>query len=135
MRSPIQKAIATRIFRQQRPREKTFVLRIGEPRRVSAVEWECAFHVTDAGMRGIRYGHGIDGRQARIQAIEGARAHLEKMGVGISWVGGDEGDAGIPRYVPQIYGNDFTAHLYKLIDRELDRFAHSAEQRYKRRAR
>jgi hypothetical protein len=81
-------------------------------------------------MQEIQFGHGIDGVQALIQAIEGARVLLEKSGKKILWEGGEEGEVGLPRYVPMFYGKAFTEHLNKLIDSEIENFAQSAEKLY-----
>jgi hypothetical protein len=98
---------------------------------VTAKEWECAFYLTNIGMTEIQFGHGIDSVQALIQAIEGARVFLEKSGKELIWEGGKKGETGIPRYVPAIYGKNFTEHLYRIIDCELEGFARSAELRNK----
>ena len=129
MRSPISNVIATRNLREIAPDEKTVLVRIGKPRKVSDAEWECAFHISNIGMNKIQFGHGMDGVQALIQAIEGSRVFLERSGKRFSWEGG-EGETGIPRYVPMFYGKDFTEHLHKVIDSEMEKFARAAERRH-----
>ena len=80
MRTSIRNVIATRKLREIAPDGRTVLVRIGKPRKVSASEWECAFHISNIGMDEIQFGHGIDGVQALIQAIEGSRVFLEKSG-------------------------------------------------------
>jgi len=125
-----QKFIVTRKISRLDSEGKPVLVRVGKPRKVSVSEWECAFHISNIGMDEINYGLGIDGLQALIQAIEGVRVFLEKSGYEFSWDGGEEGDTGIPRYVPTFYGKNFTEHLYKLIDSEIELFAQSAERKY-----
>jgi hypothetical protein len=128
----INNVIVTRKLRELAPDGKTVLVRIGKPHKVSDAEWECAFHISDMGMNDIQFGHGIDGFQALLQAIEGSRVFLERSGKRFSWAGGEEGDSGIPRYVPMFYGKDFTEHLYKVIDSEMETFAQAAEERHER---
>lgn len=130
MRMPISNVIATRKLRELAPDGKTVLVRIGKPRKVSDAEWECAFHISNIGMNEIQFGHGMDGVQALIQAIEGSRVFLERSGKKFSWEGGEEGETGIPRYVPMFYGKDFTEHLHKVIDSEMEKFAQAAEGRH-----
>lgn len=130
MRTLISNVIATRKLRENVPNGKTVLVLIGKPRKVSAIEWECAFHISNIGMHEIQFGHGIDGVQALIHAIEGSRVFLEKSGKRFSWDGEGEGETGIPRYVPMFYGKDFTDHLHKVINSEMERFAQLAEKRH-----
>ena len=130
MRPSVRDVVATRKLREIAPAGKTVVVRIGKPRKVSDAEWECAFHISNIGMNETQFGHGMDGVQALIQAIEGSRVFLEKSGKRFLWEGGEEGETGIPRYVPMFYGKDFTEHLHKLIDSEMTRFAKAAERQH-----
>jgi hypothetical protein len=130
MRMSIRNIIATRKLRDIAPDGKTVIVRIGKPRKVSDAEWECAFHISNIGMNEIQFGHGMDGVQALIQAIEGSRVFLEKSGKRFLWEGGEEGETGIPRYVPMFYGKGFAEHLHKMIDSEMTRFAKTAERRH-----
>ena len=122
--------IATRKLREIAPDGKTVLVRLGKPRKVSDAEWECAFHISNIGMNEIQFGHGMDGIQALIQAIEGSRVFLEKSEKRFLWEGGEEDETGIPRYVPMFYGKDFTEHLHKMIDSEIEQFAQAAERRH-----
>lgn len=103
--------------------DKQIVIQIGIPRKVSENEWECAFFVTNIEMHEIQFGYGIDGLQALIQAIEGTRVFLERCGKEVLWEGSEEGETGIPRYVPMFYGKMFTEYIGKLIDSEVENFA------------
>lgn len=130
MTTLISNVVATRKLLRQYSDDKPVLVRIGKPRKISANEWECAFHITNIGMNEIQYGHGIDGLQALIQAIEGSRDFLRKSGYQLSWEGGEDGDTGIPRYVPTFYGPDFTEKLIKMIDSEVESFAEWAEKEH-----
>ncbi len=130
MNTLIRNIIATRKLHESVLDGKTVLVRIGKPRKISVTEWECAFHISNIGMHEIQFGHGIDGVQALIQAIEGARVFLEKSGKKFIWEGAEEGETGIPRYVPMFYGKDFTEHLHKMIDSEMARFAKAAGRRF-----
>ena len=122
--------IVTRKLHHIVPGGKISLVRIGRPRKVSDIEWKCPFHITNIGMHEIQFAHGIDALQSLIQAIEGSRVFLEKSGITLSWAGGEEGETGLPRYVPTIYGKEFADHLHKLIDCEIEKFARSARKRY-----
>lgn len=126
----VRNVIITRKLRRYYSTSRTVLIRIGKPRKVSAAEWECAYEVTNMGMRQVMYGRGIDGFQSLIQAIEGVRVFLEKNGKELSWEGGEKGETGVPRYVPGIFGKRFAQHLGKLIDREIVRMSRVAERRY-----
>ena len=120
--------IAMRKFGESTPDGKTVLLRIGKPRKVSDLEWQCAFHISNIGMNEIQMGYGIDAIQALLEAIEGSRIFLESSGKKFLWEGGEEGEVGISRYVPMFYGQDFTKHLNNLIDSEIEKFAKAAEE-------
>ena len=126
----ISNVIATRKVRENTPDGKTVLVQIGKPRKDSVAAWECAFYITNIGMPEIQFGYGEDALQALIHAIEGARVVLEKSGHRFTWEYGEEGDIGIPRYVPMIYGKHFTERLHKMIDSEITRFAKAAERRH-----
>ena len=122
--------IASRVLRENTPDGKTVLVQIGKPRKDSVAPWKCAFYITNVGMSEIQFGYGEDSLQALIHAIEGTRVFLEKSGKRFTWEFGEEGDTGIPRYVPMFYGKDFTEHLHKMIDSEILRFAKEAERQH-----
>ena len=123
-------AIATRNLHLLNPKGQVAILQIGKPNKVSELEWECSFYISNIGMEDIQFGHGSDSVQALIQAIEGARVFLEKSGVVVTWEGGEEGEAGIPKYIPSIYGKKFTNQLNKLVDNQIEDFARALEKQY-----
>jgi hypothetical protein len=124
----LRNVIATRKLINTSSDRKQVFIRIAKPRKVSATEWECAYHISDIGMDEIGFGHGIDSLQALIHAIEGVRVILEKSKNNFSWEGGEDDDPCIPRYVPMFYGKNFTERISKLIDSEIETFAKSAER-------
>lgn len=108
----------------------SIAIEIGVPKRLRGGEWACPYRIRGLGDGRIHRARGVDGVQALILAIEGARLKLGELGDGISW-GGEQGSA-IPRYVPDYFGAELSSRIDKMIDRELVRFARVAER--KRRA-
>jgi hypothetical protein len=127
--------IAKRQLRETGPQRKIISIVLGRPRKVAEEEWVCQFQITGVGASRIHGALGLDGLQALLNAIEGLRAVLEKTGRRFSWTGGEEGDSGLPRFVPTLFGVQFTERINRIIDREIERFSESAERRYKTRRR
>jgi hypothetical protein len=122
--------VATRKLYGSVPANKSSVIRIGKPRKVSETEWECPFHISNAGMPGVAFGHGIDALQALVQAIDGCRVFLERSGTTFRWEGGENGDTGVPRFVPAMFGAEFANHVGRMIDKEVENFARLAAGRH-----
>ena len=80
-------------------------------------------------------GHGLDSIQALLMAMDGIRTRLEQSGKSLTWEGGDSGDTGFARFVPTAFGLTFAKRINLMIDKEVLRFARSAEARYRRRRR
>jgi hypothetical protein len=70
-----------------------------EPNR----EWRCRFHLTGA-VEKDTYGRSIDSLDS---------------GLVLSWVGGEPGDHGVPRFVPQFLGRAFAKDIEDEIDRRI----------------
>jgi hypothetical protein len=68
-------------------------------------------------------------------AIEGVRNTLEKSGRQLTWVGGEEGDIGVPMTVPMAFGLGFANRLSRMIVREVERFGPKAQRRLRARKR
>src|ERR1035437_1532867 len=68
-------------------------------------------------------------------SIEGVRVALEKSGERLSWIGGEKGDSGVPRFVPMFFGLEFAERLGKMIDEQIEHLARSAIGGHKRRKR
>jgi hypothetical protein len=118
--------VATRRLRDLKSGEE-LIVRIGRPRKRNG-NWECPFHVGGTPTSGVELGHGVDALQALIQALDGIRSGLAGKNR-MEWIGGEPGDAGIPRFVPMFYGRDFAARIERLIDNEISRFATLAQRR------
>ncbi len=104
-------------------------VQVCRPQQVSNGEWRCAFVISTAESEDVQYAHGTDSLQALILAIEGCRVRLESYDGILRWEGGDEGDTGIPQFVPSYFGRDFADRIRALIDEEVEKFSVAAEQR------
>lgn len=93
----------------------TTELRIFAPTEVSEQEWACQFQLGEH----VQQAFGLDGLQALFMAFEGVRAQLSRMPP-MTWVGGEPGDSGVPRMVPQAFGLAFSRHIDELLDKELE---------------
>jgi hypothetical protein len=101
---------------------------VGEPVEVTRGEWRCAYRIADAGRESVQYAHGVDSIQALILALEGIRVGIAAIGGEFSWEGGEPGDPGFPRFVPQFYGPAFARKLEAIIDSEVRTFAEEARK-------
>ena len=81
-------------------------------------EWRCRFHLTGA-VEKDNYGRSIDSLGALENAIAGVRQCLDDSGLALSWVGGEPGDHGVPRFVPQFLGRAFAKDIEDEIDRRM----------------
>jgi hypothetical protein len=121
-----------RLVSERKGRTVTATVRIGEPRKRQRV-WECPFHISHIGSKGIQIAYGEDAFQALIMALEGIRVTLERGEFAWSWVGGPTEDNGFPRFVPQGFGLSFQRRVESLIEREVNRFSRAAERSHRRR--
>lgn len=103
--------------------KETVKVAIGKPERKSENEFVCPFQVTGLETSETQYAYGVDCFQALIMALEGIRTKLEKSGMSLTWIGGQTGEHGFPRFVPSFYGPDFSRHVNELIEGEILRFA------------
>jgi uncharacterized protein DUF6968 len=126
--------IGARRLRGEGPKPKAVLVRVGKPRRSKGPDWECPFSINGLGIRGIQCAHGIDAIQALTMALEGIRVLLERSGARLSWVGGDLGDAGFERFVPNLFGREFSRRLNGMIDQEVERFARAIEKKHQKRS-
>lgn len=123
--------IAVRQLRRAGPQPKAVTVKLGKPRRSKEIDWECPFSISGLGIRGIQYGRGVDAIQALSMALEGVRVLLERSGARLSWIGGQPGDAGFDRIVPNFFGPKFSKRLNRIIDREVERFCRSIERKHR----
>jgi hypothetical protein len=103
--------------------ESSFEIKVGQPEKVDANEWRCAYSVADK----LNYAHGLDAFQALVMAITGVRIALDNMGSPIRLRGAKTGDHGVPRMVPQALGVAFSRKIEELIDAEVTQFLAKAE--------
>src|SRR5262249_10218658 len=99
--SPI---IASRALQIEDDPSKEVILSIVAPEQVSPDEWKCGYRMVGLGKGELRYAHGSDSVQALVLAFEGLRVALADSGTNVSWVGGEPGDLGIPKFIPAIFG-------------------------------
>lgn len=102
--------------------KKTVRVAIGRPEKRHESEFACPFQVIGLENSELQYAYGVDCFQALIMALEGIRANLEKSGKSLTWIGGEKGEHGFPRFVPFFYGIDFSRHLDELIVSEIRLF-------------
>jgi hypothetical protein len=81
-------------------------------------DWQCKFRFHDA-LDEQHAAHGLDALQALIMATQGIRKALDDSGLTLTWAGGEPGDHGVPRIVPQFFGLAFTRELEGEIDRRI----------------
>jgi hypothetical protein len=105
------------------------------PRRVNTGEWQCPFRITGLRVPNIQeyYGHGEDSMQALTLALQGIRVMLEQNRQRVSWLGGEPGDHGFARMVPEPFGLKFSTRLNRIIDRGIARELKRLEVRYRKR--
>ncbi len=87
------------------------------PVEVSSGEWKCEFRIGDD----VHEAFGLDGVQALLMALKGLRFYLARLAPS-TWEGGEPGDVGIPRFVPQAFGLAFSQHMDAVIESELAEF-------------
>jgi hypothetical protein len=102
---------------------ETVEVALAVPEKISAEEWRCAFRVDGGDDDRVYFAHGLDAFQALIMALEGVRSVVQSVDAKISWRGGELGDSGFPRFVPQFYGLEFANEINRLIDNEIKKFA------------
>jgi hypothetical protein len=125
--------ICTRTFvSKEGKKSRKVVGKVGQPIRRGKT-WVCPFTISGIGLRGHIDAVGEDQMQALILALEGMRTTLRKDGSEWSWIYGERGDVGIPRFVPSGFGVDFAKGIESAIDEAIAKFAAEAEERHKRR--
>lgn len=98
------------------------------PEDVAGREWQCAVTFEIDGVTSVKTSHGEDAFQALILAIELIRVELKKLGKGLSWLPGTQGDTGFPRSVPSYFGPEFSERIDGMIEAESIEFGKKARQ-------
>ena len=106
------------------------VVSIGKPRR-KGHDWVCTFVISDGDNSNTGQANGVDAVQALTQALEGVRTALEVGGDHLTWVGGEPGDNGFARTIPQYFGIEFSQRVGHLLDREIAKFSNALARRRK----
>ncbi len=121
--------IAERRFSVVGEPAREVVVTIGKPRPDPSGDWRCSFRIRGISDDRRRVARGLDALQALLLAVEGAREALAASDLVLLWEGGEAGDTGLPRTVPQYYGLDFARKIERYIDRETQKFAQAAKTR------
>jgi hypothetical protein len=124
---PLANTIATRSLRHERCK---VTIALGKPKKAGQRDWVCPFQIEGIGDSTLHAAYGVDAFQALLQAIEGIRLAIVQSGERFTWAGGEEGDPGLPRFVPTYFGLRFTESINGLIDKEVENFAREAEAKY-----
>ena len=95
---------------------------IGKPEVTATGTFQCAYQVVRRNIEdNVQYVKGIDSFQALMLAFEGIRNTIDKTGLSVTWQGGEPGDHGFTRFVPQYYfGREFSKRLEKIIEDEVE---------------
>ncbi|MEW6296039.1 MAG: hypothetical protein AB1467_07195 [Candidatus Diapherotrites archaeon] len=102
---------------------------LGKPSKYQDTEFICAFQIIGLENSQIQYAHGEDSFQALIMALEGIRVTLNKSDKNLTWIGGEKGDHGFPRFVTMSFGLAFSQLLDNIIDQEIKIFAENAQKK------
>jgi hypothetical protein len=102
---------------------------LGVPSKVKANEWKCPFLLDGFEKPRIQFGRGVDGLQALLVAIEGIRVTLERSGKHFSWLGGEDGDLGLPQFIPTVFGAEFSNKMGQLVEKEMSKFVLKARSK------
>lgn len=103
-------------------------MQLGCPEALAADEWRCAFRLVKDGFGTTKFAYGVDGLQALVQAIAGLRSEVEAHDPPLSWLGGDPGDVGLPRFVPVYLGFEFSRKIEAMIEEEVRSFVEGARR-------
>jgi len=100
---------------------------LAAPVKISEQEWRCAFRVKRDTSAQTHFAPGLDALQALINAIEGIRSTLREHDEQMTWLGGEPGDPGVPRFIPQFFGIQFGNRMSRILDEEIERFSAKAK--------
>ena len=115
--------IATRMLSSEESAAVQAEVNLGSPEQVAAAEWRCAYRVVGPSGNEVCYAYGLDAFQSLVMALTGIRAAVAGLGLKLSWEGGSPGDHGLPGFVPQYYGPEFSQRIEELITLEVNRLA------------
>ena len=110
--------------------KRPIVARLGRPRRSTRAPWECPYQIVGGGEKRVRQAFGEDALQSILLACAGLRQRLQLLKA--SWL--STGGSGIPPFVPDIFGLEFTAHLEATVDREVGKLVNRLERVHKRKS-
>lgn len=102
--------------------KENVVVTLGKPRKVTKEEWVCPYQICGMGDKKVQEAHGIDAFQALMMALEGIRVKIKESEKTLIWEGGEQGDIGFPRFLPNFYGPDFSRKIERVVDREIQLF-------------
>jgi hypothetical protein len=120
MRRNTDRVIAERRLRLRGRAPRYVTVRLGMPKR-SGSEWVCRFEISGLDTVLTHPVRGTDALQALALAIEAVRVTLRDTGQHLTWEGGERGDPGIPLVITTAFGAEFSAHVERLVEREIER--------------
>jgi hypothetical protein len=123
-------AIVERVFVDESGNSVTIAIDQPHPDPDPTGDWICTYRVGEA----AGHAHGVDGLQALLLAVEGARLDAAKLSRPWTWLGVRRaaGDVGIPRTVPDYFGRAFARKIERFIDQEIEAFPATVRARRRR---
>jgi len=112
---------------------KPVVLTLGVPQPVPGSDWGCPLQITGLKTRWHRpkYVFGIDGLQAIYLAMKCADAVLKAAKPGLTWFAGEEGDLGMPKFIPPELPKIQRDRVEASVERQAIRFWRRVERAHK----
>jgi hypothetical protein len=116
-----QKWLATRVLHDASNPNVEVEVQIGFPEPWEDGLWRCAFRVEGLPAGEADHGLGGDALQAINGAQDGIAKKLRESGRRFTWPG-FEGETGIRRQIPIIFGAKFADEIEALIDKKMEAF-------------
>lgn len=116
-----QKWFATRRLHEASNPDVEVEVQIGFPEPCEDGLWRCAFRVEGLTPGEADYGIGADALSAINGAQDGVAKQIRESGRRFSW-GPLEGETGIRRQIPLIFGAKFADEIEALIDKKMEAF-------------
>jgi hypothetical protein len=132
-RAGIGTVIAERTLHWRDSPERKVVVSLGKPRRTRGTpDWECPFRIHGVGIRGIKYGRGVDAFQAVTTSLQGIRYFLDRSGIRLAWTGIFDDQTGFQQIMPLLPEADVGRRLERLVEREMKRRLDELRRRHER---
>ena len=94
--------------------------RIYAPEKIAhSTEWSCRIEVQGLGDPWEKSIIGVDSFQALYSALRVLCAHIERYEQSLTFLDGEEGDAGLPLIIPWDFGASLKTEIYQLINKKI----------------